>query len=107
MASNPKRAHLDNVPDTPEQTESSSENDSASDDESNDLEREIQVWAESIVKFPKTFQKKVLGHSVMGMVMTLEISNMDKIYIFGTLVASFFPKSSLPKSLLFVSPVLP
>ena len=26
-------------------------------------------------------------HSVMGMVMTLEFSNMDKIYIFGTLRA--------------------
>jgi len=47
MASNPKRAHLDNVPDTPDQTESSSENDSASDDESNDLEREIQVEFEA------------------------------------------------------------
>ena len=49
MASHPKRAHLDNVPDTPDQTESSSENDSASDDESNDLEREIQVRTESIM----------------------------------------------------------
>ena len=49
MASHPKRAHMDNVPDTPDQTESSSENDSASDDESNDLEREIQVRTESIM----------------------------------------------------------
>jgi len=48
MASHPKRAHLDNVPDTPEQTESSSENDSASEDESNvDLDREIQVEFEA------------------------------------------------------------
>ena len=49
MASHPKRAHMDNVPDTPDQTESSSENESASDDESNDLEREIQVRTESIM----------------------------------------------------------
>ena len=55
-----------------------------------------------------------LSHSVMGMVMTLEISNMDKIYIFGTLRAlgitwhmQFFPLPSLPKSLLSVSPILP
>ena len=27
-------------------------------------------------------------HSGMGMVMTLEFSNMDKMYIFGTLMAS-------------------
>lgn len=48
MASHPKRAHLDNVPDTPDQTESSSENDSGSDDESNvDLDREIQVEFEA------------------------------------------------------------
>ena len=47
----------------------------------------------------------------MGMVMTLEISNMDKIYFFGTLMASgitwhmpFFPMLVLPKSLLSVSP---
>ena len=37
MASNPKRPHLDPAPDTPEQTESSSEDESASEDESNDL----------------------------------------------------------------------
>ena len=49
MASHPKRAHMDNVPDTPDQTESSSENESASDDESNDLEREIQVRTKSIM----------------------------------------------------------
>ena len=49
----------------------------------------------------------------MGMVMILEIFNMDKIYIFGTLRAlgitftchmQFFPPPSLPKSLLSVSP---
>ena len=44
------------------------------------------------------------------MVMTLEISNMNKIYIFGTLMASeitwhmqFFPKLGLPKSLWLIS----
>jgi len=48
MASHAKRAHLDNVPETPEQTESSSDNDSGSDDESNvDLDREIQVEFEA------------------------------------------------------------
>ena len=34
MASAPKRPHLDPTPDTPEQTESSSEADSGSEDES-------------------------------------------------------------------------
>jgi len=47
MASHAKRAHLDPTPDTPEQTESSSENDSGSEDESNDMEREIQVEFEA------------------------------------------------------------
>jgi len=47
MASNPKRQHLDPAPDTPEQTESSSEDESASEDESNDIEREIQVEFEA------------------------------------------------------------
>jgi len=47
MASNPKKAHLDPAPDTPEQTESSSEADSVSEDESNDIEREIQVEFEA------------------------------------------------------------
>ena len=47
MASHAKRAHLDPTPDTPEQTESSSENDSGSEDESNDMEREIQVKFEA------------------------------------------------------------
>merc|ERR1712223_1981328 len=48
MASNPKRPHLDPAPDTPEQTESSSEDESASEDESNEgLDREIQVEFEA------------------------------------------------------------
>ena len=47
MASHAKRAHLDPTPETPEQTESSSENDSGSEDESNDMEREIQVEFEA------------------------------------------------------------
>ena len=48
MASHPKRPHLDPTPDTPEQTESSSDAESVSDeDESNDLEREIQVEFEA------------------------------------------------------------
>ena len=47
MASHAKRAHLDQAPDTPEQTESSSENDSGSEDESNDMDREIQVEFEA------------------------------------------------------------
>jgi len=48
MASLPKRPHLDPAPDTPEQTESSSDAESVSDeDESNDLEREIQVEFEA------------------------------------------------------------
>ena len=47
MASHAKRAHLDPTPDTPEQTESSSENDFGSEDESNDMESEIQVEFEA------------------------------------------------------------
>lgn len=47
MASHAKRPHLDPAPDTPEQTESSSDNDSGSEDESNDMEREIQVEFEA------------------------------------------------------------
>jgi hypothetical protein len=47
MASHAKRAHLDPTPDTPEQTESSSENDFRSEDESNDMEKEIQVEFEA------------------------------------------------------------
>ncbi len=45
-----------------------------------------------------------------GMVMTLEISNMDKIYIFGTLMALasgiiwHMQMPSLPKSLVSVPP---
>merc|ERR1719266_1553342 len=38
---------MDPTPETPEQTESSSENDSGSEDESNDMEREIQVEFEA------------------------------------------------------------
>lgn len=38
---------MDPAPDTPEQTESSSEDESVSDDESNDIEREIQVEFEA------------------------------------------------------------
>jgi len=51
MASAPKRPHLDPTPDTPEQTESSSEADSGSEDESgndtNSADREIQVEFEA------------------------------------------------------------
>ena len=59
--------------------------------------------SEIVEKYYKT------EHSGMGMVMTLEFSNMDKIYIFGTLRAlgitwhmQFFPLPSLPKSLVRV-----
>ena len=67
MASHPKRAHMDNVPDTPDQTESSSENDSASDDESNDLEREIQVRTESIMtQLWKNISLRLRGVTIGG-----------------------------------------
>ena len=63
--------------------------------------------------FYSFFIKYIIYHSMIGMVMTLEISNMYKIYIFGTLMASeitwhmqFFPKLGLPKSLLLISPIL-
>ena len=47
MASQAKRAHMDPTPETPDQTESSSEDDEVSDNESNDFEREIQVEFEA------------------------------------------------------------
>lgn len=48
MASQAKRAHLEPHPETPEQTESSSDNESGSEDESqNGMEREIQVEFEA------------------------------------------------------------
>ncbi len=47
MASHAKRPHLDPTPDTPEQTESSSEADSGSEDESNGMDEEIQVEFEA------------------------------------------------------------
>ena len=50
------------------------------------------------------FRYEITNHSVMGMVVTLKFSNMDKIDIFGTLMASgitwhmqFFPKLSQSK----------